>query len=125
MRARIREVIVTLVEGELTETLAALPSPRTEGRRGDRHGSEPRTITTGLGAAPVERPRGRLRKTAGGAKGSVPGCRGMSAGRGPWTRRGWGPLGRARTSDGSQARWLRCGAGRRCRSAPAPGWWVG
>ncbi len=62
LRERIREVIVTLVEGELTETLAALPYQRTEGRRGYRHGSEPRTITTGLGATTVELPRGRLRQ---------------------------------------------------------------
>jgi|GEM_PF-6288910 transposase-like protein len=59
LRERIREVIVTLVEGELTETLAAVPSQRMEGRRGSRHGREPRTITTGLGAATVELPRGR------------------------------------------------------------------
>ncbi|WP_447972369.1 IS256 family transposase [Nitrospira sp. Kam-Ns4a] len=72
MRARIREVIVTLVEGELTETLAALPSPRTEGRRGDRHGSEPRTITTGLGAATVELPRGRLRQDGRWGEGQRP-----------------------------------------------------
>ncbi|WP_447974757.1 IS256 family transposase [Nitrospira sp. Kam-Ns4a] len=72
MRARIREVIVTLVEGELTEPLAALPSPRTEGRRGDRHGSEPRTITTGVGAATVERPRGRRRQDGRWGEGQRP-----------------------------------------------------
>jgi hypothetical protein len=53
------------VEGERTETLAALPDPRTEGRCGSRHGRERRTLTTGLGAAPVERPRGRLRQDDG------------------------------------------------------------
>lgn len=62
LRERIRAVIVTLVDGELTETLAALPYQRTDGRRGYRHGSEPRTITTGLGATTVELPRGRLRQ---------------------------------------------------------------
>jgi transposase-like protein len=62
LRERIREVIITLVEGELAETLAALPYQRTDGRRGYRHGSEPRTLTTGLGATTVALPRGRLRQ---------------------------------------------------------------
>jgi transposase-like protein len=62
LRERIREVIITLVKGELSEILAALPYQRTDGRRGYRHGSEPRTITTGLGATTVELPRGRLRQ---------------------------------------------------------------
>ncbi len=62
LRARIQEVIITLVEGELAETLAAQRYERTPGRRGYRNGSEVRTITTGLGAMPVELPRGRLRQ---------------------------------------------------------------
>jgi hypothetical protein len=67
LRERIRAGIVTLVEGELTETLAALPDPRTEGRRGSRQGRERRTITTGLGAATVERRGGA--GSRGGATG--------------------------------------------------------
>ncbi len=62
LRDRIREAIITLVEGELAETLAAQRYERTPGRRGYRNGSEVRTITTGLGAATVEMPRGRLRQ---------------------------------------------------------------
>lgn len=60
VRARIQEVLGTLVDTELTETLAALPYQRTDGRRGYRHGSEARTIGTGLGAATVTLPCGRL-----------------------------------------------------------------
>jgi transposase-like protein len=60
LRERIREVIITLVEGELAETLAAQRYERMPGRRGYRNGREGRTITTGLGATTVELPRGRL-----------------------------------------------------------------
>lgn len=62
LRERIEEVIVTLVDAELAEAMAAQPYERTPGRRGYRHGSEARTITTGLGAATVTLPRGRLRQ---------------------------------------------------------------
>jgi transposase-like protein len=60
LREKVREVIVTLVEAELTEVLAALPYERTTQRHGYRNGSPVRTITTGLGALPIAVPRGRL-----------------------------------------------------------------
>ena len=60
LRIRIRETILTLVEGELAEVLAAVPYERTGQRRGYRHGSKPRSLTTGLGCVPIEMPRARL-----------------------------------------------------------------
>ena len=60
LRGKIRETIMTLVEGELAEVLAALPYERTGQRRGYRHGSKSRTVTTGLGAVPMEIPRARM-----------------------------------------------------------------
>lgn len=60
LRGKIRETIMTLVEGELAEVLAALPYERTGQRRGYRHGSKSRTLTTGLGAVPMEIPRARM-----------------------------------------------------------------
>lgn len=62
LRARLREAFLTLVEGELAEPLAALRYERTPERRGYRHGSAERAITTGLGTTTVELPRGRLRQ---------------------------------------------------------------
>lgn len=60
LRNKIQEVILTLVEGELAEVLAALPYERNTERRGYRHGSTPRCLTTGLGPATIEMPRARL-----------------------------------------------------------------
>lgn len=60
LRGKIRETIMTLVEGELAEVLAALPYERTGQRRGYRHGSKSRTVTTGLGAVPMKIPRARM-----------------------------------------------------------------
>lgn len=60
LRGKIRETIMTLVEGELAEVLAALLYERTGQRRGYRHGSKSRTVTTGLGAVPIAMPRARM-----------------------------------------------------------------
>ncbi len=62
LRDKIREVILTLLEGELAEVLAALPYERNTERRGYRHGSKPRSLTTGLGLTTIEMPRARLIK---------------------------------------------------------------
>jgi transposase-like protein len=68
MRERIREVISKLVEEELDEALGAGRSARVDGRRGYRHGSRERTLTTSLGATSFPMPRGRVRDAAGGSQ---------------------------------------------------------
>lgn len=60
LREKIREMIVALVDAELTEVLAALPYERAKQRRGYRNGSKSRSLTTGLGKTQIEIPRGRL-----------------------------------------------------------------
>jgi transposase-like protein len=57
---KIREFIETLVETELTEVLAAVRYERGPHRQGYRHGSVPRTLTTGLGPTTLTLPRARL-----------------------------------------------------------------
>lgn len=65
MRERIREVIEKLVEEELDEALGAGKSERAEDRRGYRHGSRERTLTTSLGATSFPMPRARIRDAIG------------------------------------------------------------
>ena len=60
LRGKIREMILTLAEAELSEVLAALPYERKGERRGYRNGNRERWISTGLGAAAIELPRARL-----------------------------------------------------------------
>ena len=57
LRTRIQEMIVTLVDAELTEVLAAVPYQRTGARRGYRHGSQWRSLTTGLGVQVINKDR--------------------------------------------------------------------
>jgi putative transposase len=64
LREKVREVILTLAEAELSEVLAALPYERKGERRGYRNGKRERWISTGLGATAIELPRARL--TEGG-----------------------------------------------------------
>jgi putative transposase len=60
LRGKIREMILTLAEVELSEVLAALPYERKGERRGYRNGKRERWISTGLGATAIELPRARL-----------------------------------------------------------------
>ncbi len=60
LRAKVREMIMTLVDAEVAETLAACPYERTDVRRGSRHGSKVRTLTTGFGKTARTVPRPRL-----------------------------------------------------------------
>ena len=62
LRGKVREVILTLAEAELSEVLAVLPYERKGERRGYRNGSRERWISTGLGATAIELPRARLRE---------------------------------------------------------------
>jgi transposase-like protein len=65
LRGKIREVILTLVEAELSEVLAALRYERNGERRGYRNGKRERGVSTGLGAAVIELPRARLSESEG------------------------------------------------------------
>ena len=60
LRGKIREMILTLVEAELREVLAALPYERNGARRGYRHGKRERSMSTRLGQTVIELPRARL-----------------------------------------------------------------
>jgi transposase-like protein len=60
LRGRVREVILTLAEAELSEVLAVLPYERKGERRGYRNGKRERWVSTGLGATVIELPRARL-----------------------------------------------------------------
>jgi transposase-like protein len=65
MRERIRETIEVLVEEELQDALGAGRSARTEERRGYRHGSRVRTLTTSLGPTRFSMPRARIKDNDG------------------------------------------------------------
>jgi putative transposase len=67
LRGKVREMIMTLAEAELTEVLAAGSYERSESRRGYRNGKRNRSISTGLGATVIELPRARI-KDGEGAK---------------------------------------------------------
>jgi len=60
LREKVREMILTLAETELTEVLAALPYERTGNRKGYRNGSKQRSLTTGLGKTTIDMPRARI-----------------------------------------------------------------
>jgi putative transposase len=60
LRGRVREMILTLAEAELSEVLAVMPYERKGERRGYRNGKRERWVSTGLGATVIELPRARL-----------------------------------------------------------------
>jgi putative transposase len=69
IRERIRETIEAVLEEELDAALGAAPSARVgEQRRGYRHGSRARTLTTSVGPTRVEVPRARLQTETGRAE---------------------------------------------------------
>ncbi len=68
MRERIRATIEEIVEEELVTALGAGRSSRVEGRRGYRHGTRERTLTTTLGPATFEMPRARVVAADGARK---------------------------------------------------------
>ena len=57
LREKVREMILALVETELTEVLAAVPYERTGNRKGYRNGSKQRSPTTSLGKITIDMPR--------------------------------------------------------------------
>lgn len=68
MRERIRATIEEIVEEELVVALGAGRSSRVEERRGYRHGTRERTLTTTLGPATFEMPRARVVAADGARK---------------------------------------------------------
>ena len=60
LRGKVREMILSLAEAELSEVLAVLPYERKGERRGYRNGKRERWVSTGLGATIIELPRARL-----------------------------------------------------------------
>lgn len=69
IRERIREPIEAVLEEERDAVLGAAPSARVgEQRRGDRHGTRVRTLTTSVGPTRVEVPRARLQTETGRAE---------------------------------------------------------
>jgi transposase-like protein len=68
MRERIRATIEEIVEEELAIALGAGRSSRVEERRGYRHGTRERTLTTTLGPATFEMPRARVVAADGARK---------------------------------------------------------
>jgi len=68
MRERIRATIEEIVEEELATALGAGRSSRVEERRGYRHGTRERTLTTTLGPATFEMPRARVVAADGARK---------------------------------------------------------
>lgn len=60
LRGKIRDVLATLFDEELTQVLAAAKGERVASRCGYRHGTKARELTTGLGKVQLPMPRGRL-----------------------------------------------------------------
>lgn len=60
LRNRVREAITQILTEELDAAVGAKPHERTPDRRGYRHGSEPREITTSLGKTTFDKPRGKM-----------------------------------------------------------------
>jgi putative transposase len=60
LRGRVREVILTLAEAELSEVLGVLAYERKGERRGYRNGKRERWVSTGWGATVIELRRARL-----------------------------------------------------------------
>lgn len=62
LRGKIREMIMTLVEAEISEVLIAASYERTAERKGYRNGSKSRMLSTGFGVTKLTIPRARLKQ---------------------------------------------------------------
>lgn len=65
LHSRIRDAILITLEEELSEALGCGPYERTGSRRGYRHGTYGRQVTTAQGPQDLEVPRGRLERPDG------------------------------------------------------------
>lgn len=65
IRSRARTWIETIINDELESVLMAKPSARIESRRGYRHGTRERTLTTSVGPTTIAMPRARLPQADG------------------------------------------------------------
>lgn len=66
LRQEARGWLETMLREELAAVLGGGRHERTPGRQGYRHGTRPRTVTTGLGSVDLAVPRGRLQAPGGG-----------------------------------------------------------
>src|SRR3990172_7313609 len=60
LRGKVRDLLATLFDEELTQVLGAAKGQRVATRCGYRHGEKARTLTTGLGLVRPAPPRARL-----------------------------------------------------------------
>lgn len=65
IRSRARSWIERIIADELETVVAAQPSARVAGRRGYRHGTRERTLTTSLGPTTIAMPRARVHHADG------------------------------------------------------------
>ena len=61
IRDKLGEMIRLLVDTELENTLEAARYARSEGRKGSRNGTKPRTVHTSLGSVQIAAPRARIK----------------------------------------------------------------
>src|SRR3989337_3709829 len=60
LRGKVRDLLATLFDEELTQVLGAAKGQRVATRCGYRHGEKARTLTTGLGLVQLDRKSTRL-----------------------------------------------------------------
>ena len=60
LRGKVRDLVATLFDEEVTQVLGAAKGERVATRCGYRHGEKARMLTTGLGLVQLAMPRGRL-----------------------------------------------------------------
>ena len=122
-RLHIREALDVSLREELAIALGSARHERTDERRGYRHGTTERTLTTAEGKRTVTVPRGRVVADDGTSRSFAAGCcRGMPGGRGRSMRRSSAVTWVGSTRAGSRRRSNRCGARRICRRARSLGW---
>ena len=124
LRDGVRRAIETVLEEELLAALGAAAHERISGRRGYRHGTIERTVTTRVGTRAITVPRARLRDP-GWAADRVSAHRlavAMRDGPDTWMRRCWAATLAASIAAASARISERSWARRTCRRAPYRAW---
>ena len=126
LHAGVRRAIEAVLEEELLAALGADAHERTTGRRGYRHGTVDRTVTTREGTRTLTVPRARLRDPAG------PSTEFQSTVLPRYARRTrevddalLGAISAGSIAAASAGRSSRSWERRRCRRAPSRAWWRG
>ena len=123
LRGKVREMILSLAEAELSEVLAALPYERKGERRGYRNGKRERWVSTGLGATVIELPRARLTEGDRIRNGKVDSLSVISGAPDRWTVLCWGVTSAERTGGAFGGRFPRFCVVRRFPRVQSRGWW--